>query len=109
MDIPEIDVDELARRWQAGATVIDVREPDEYEEGHVPGAVLIPLGEVPERRGRDPGRAARCWSSARAAAGAAGPRSSCARQGVDAINVAGGTHGLDRRRPPGRSGATDRG
>ena len=27
-------------------TVVDVREPDEYAEGHIPGAVLIPLGTI---------------------------------------------------------------
>ena len=25
---------------------MDVREPDEYEMGHIPGAVLLPLGQV---------------------------------------------------------------
>ena len=29
--------------------LIDVRQPREYEGGHLPGAVLIPLGELPER------------------------------------------------------------
>lgn len=28
--------------------MIDVREPDEYREGHIPGAQLVPLGSVPE-------------------------------------------------------------
>lgn len=26
--------------------VLDVREPDEFENGHIPGAVLLPLGSV---------------------------------------------------------------
>jgi rhodanese-related sulfurtransferase len=30
-------------------TVLDVREPQEYEEGHIPGARLIPLSELPDR------------------------------------------------------------
>lgn len=30
------------------ATVVDVREPNEYAEGHIPGAVNIPLGSFPE-------------------------------------------------------------
>ena len=47
--VPEIDIAEAARRHAAGAVVIDVREPSEYVEGHVPGAPLIPLGEVMER------------------------------------------------------------
>lgn len=49
MAVPEIDVAELALRHAAGVTVIDVRNPDEYVEGHVPGAVLIPLPELGAR------------------------------------------------------------
>jgi rhodanese-related sulfurtransferase len=44
--VQEIDVDQLAERLASGGRVVDVREPDEYEEGHVPGAVLVPLGTV---------------------------------------------------------------
>jgi len=29
--------------------LVDVRSPREYERGHLPGARLIPLGELPER------------------------------------------------------------
>jgi len=29
--------------------ILDVREPYEYEAGHIPGVVLIPLGELPNR------------------------------------------------------------
>jgi rhodanese-related sulfurtransferase len=49
VDVPEITVDEADERRQQGAPVLDVREPDEYENGHVPGAVHIPLGDVPDR------------------------------------------------------------
>ncbi|HUN22724.1 MAG TPA: rhodanese-like domain-containing protein [Anaerolineales bacterium] len=28
---------------------LDVREPDEYNAGHIPNVVLIPMGEVPSR------------------------------------------------------------
>jgi rhodanese-related sulfurtransferase len=31
-----------------GVTVIDVREPDEFASGHIPGAVNIPLQTVPD-------------------------------------------------------------
>ena len=35
-----------AQAWQAacGALLIDVREPDEFAAGHVPGAVNVPRG-----------------------------------------------------------------
>jgi rhodanese-related sulfurtransferase len=29
--------------------LIDVRQPKEYERGHLPGAKLIPLGELKDR------------------------------------------------------------
>lgn len=39
---------EKAKQMMAapGAVVVDVREPGEYAEGHVPGAVLLPLGTI---------------------------------------------------------------
>ena len=46
MSISEASVDELESALQAGAQLVDVREPDEYEAGHVRGAVLVPLATV---------------------------------------------------------------
>jgi rhodanese-related sulfurtransferase len=46
----EVDVDTLAEAHAEGAVVLDVRNPDEYEAGHVPGAKLIPLGELGARQ-----------------------------------------------------------
>ncbi|MCK5511681.1 MAG: hypothetical protein KAI96_02670 [Thermodesulfovibrionia bacterium] len=34
---------------KADVELIDVREPQEYEEGHLPGALLIPMSELPNR------------------------------------------------------------
>ncbi len=39
----------LEERAEGSYTLLDVREPEEYEEGHIPGAVLIPLSELPDR------------------------------------------------------------
>lgn len=92
MTVPEIDVTALAALHAAGATVIDVRNPDEYEAGHVPGARLIPLPEVPERVAEIPlgepvylicavgGRSMRAAEFLTA-------------QGADVTNIAGGTKG----------------
>lgn len=40
--------DALALR-EAGAFVLDVRQPDEWAAGHIPDATLIPLGELSAR------------------------------------------------------------
>ncbi len=45
----ETDLADLAAAHRDGAVVVDVREPDEYAGGHVPGAVNIPLKTVPDR------------------------------------------------------------
>ena len=50
--IPAVDVKELRRRLEAEGPkpyLLDVREPWEYLAGHVPGAQLIPLGELEQR------------------------------------------------------------
>ncbi|MCF8055534.1 MAG: hypothetical protein K9K37_02725 [Desulfocapsa sp.] len=31
--------------------LLDVRQPKEYEKGHIPGAMLIPVKELTERMG----------------------------------------------------------
>ena len=38
-----------AFRADPGAVLIDVREPDEYAEGRIPGSRNIPLSELEER------------------------------------------------------------
>jgi len=45
----EGSVAEAAQMRQAGAFILDVREPEEWAQAHIPGAVLIPLGELPAR------------------------------------------------------------
>jgi rhodanese-related sulfurtransferase len=90
MAIPEITVDELADLLPAGIRLIDVRNPDEYDEARVAGAVLIPLAEVPGRvdefRSDGPtyvicARGARSMRACEVAAD----------QGIECVNVAGGT------------------
>lgn len=39
----------LADKKKGEVALIDVREPREYEEGHVPGALLMPMSELPNR------------------------------------------------------------
>jgi rhodanese-related sulfurtransferase len=90
VSVPEISTDELAARLDAGAFVLDVRQPDEYESGHVPGARLIPLAEVPDRLGELPADEELlviCRSGVRSLTAA----EFLVQQGIPAVNVAGGT------------------
>jgi adenylyltransferase/sulfurtransferase len=50
-EIFSISVRELKRKMDKGEalTLIDVREPDEYEIAKIPGSRLIPLGELQQR------------------------------------------------------------
>lgn len=41
-----IEPPEAGRRQTDGALLVDVREPDEWREGHAPGATHIPLGQL---------------------------------------------------------------
>ena len=34
---------------ESGYIILDAREQDEYDEGHIPGAILIPYGEIADR------------------------------------------------------------
>lgn len=44
--IDEVDPTVAQREYMAGARLIDVREPYEFDAGHAPGAELIPLGRL---------------------------------------------------------------
>src|ERR1044072_1335054 len=44
--IREINPPDAHTRHQAGATLIDVREQVEWDAGHIPGAMFIPLGQL---------------------------------------------------------------
>jgi hydroxyacylglutathione hydrolase len=105
--IDQIDPRDAARE-RDGAIVLDVREPAEWEQGHVPGAIHIPYGRLRERMGELPaGRRVLAYC-------ASGIRSSLATTllrsgGYDVANVRGGFHawknaGLPIERPEGEPG-----
>ena len=48
MHLPEIDVEELERRLVGGASVVDVREHDEWASLRIANTRLIPLATIPE-------------------------------------------------------------
>lgn len=68
--VPEVTATALQAEITAGKApfILDVREPHEWQIGRIPGAVLIPLGELPKRLSElDKNRAivAQCRSGAR--------------------------------------------
>lgn len=46
--ITQIDAVELLDRQNRGQVVLDVRNASEFRAGHIPGALHIPLGRIPE-------------------------------------------------------------
>lgn len=54
-DLPaNVSVSEAAERFAKGAFLLDVRQPEEWAEKHIEGAVLIPLGELESRMNEIP-------------------------------------------------------
>ena len=41
--------DLLAANLKGDVVFLDVRQPNEYEKGHIPGAKLIPVGQLDKR------------------------------------------------------------
>ena len=95
----EVTTDAFAAARADGACTIDVREPHEYVAGHVPGARLVPVAEVPRRLHEIP-RKGRvyviCGSGNRSFAVAA----DLIAAGYDAWSVHGGTSGWERTGRP---------
>lgn len=99
METPEIEIDELERRLAGGASLLDVREDDEWATSHIDGASHIAVGTIPDRLGEIPtdgpiyvicargGRSARAVEFLR-------------QHEIEAINVVGGMMAwLDAQKP----------
>lgn len=46
--VTEVSPDEVESRLEE-LQVVDIRQPRNFEEGHVPGAINVPLAELPRR------------------------------------------------------------
>lgn len=90
---PSVSVHEAVERQKSGATIVDVREADEFDAISAPGAVLVPLSQIQREglaafsaSGVDPhqqGLLLICRSGGRSGM-------VCEALGENAINVAGG-------------------
>lgn len=84
-DVPAVSVSELPE----DVVLLDVREHDEWVAGHAPGAVHVPLAQVPARLDEIPSDEVVhvvCRSGGRSAQATAWLN----RNGYDAVNVSGG-------------------
>jgi rhodanese-related sulfurtransferase len=87
--VPEVEVRSLPDPLPEGLTVLDVREPHEWEAGHIPDAVHIPMMSVPAELSSIPADGpvlVVCAVGARSARVTAFLQ----QQGVEASNLAGG-------------------
>ena len=87
----EIDVEGLAVALEAGVRLVDVRESDEYTAGHIPGALHVPLGEVPDRLQEVGGGRSTVYFVCKGGARSAHACEIVRASGVDTVNVVGGT------------------
>ena len=90
MQNSELDPTEVSKRHEAGEIqLVDVREQFEYDAGHVPGSLHLPMNEVVTRAGeidKDKPVAFICLMGARSQMVADHFRA----QGYDSYNVTGG-------------------
>lgn len=86
--VPTVSIEGVPHPLPEGLVVLDVREPEEWEHGHIEGALHIPLSLLPVRRGELPDAQTLvvCKVGGRSAQAAAWLQ----QQGHDAVNLAGG-------------------
>lgn len=87
----EVTIDQLADALEENAYVLDVRNPDEYAEKRVPGVVLIPLPELPERISEVPDDR-QIWVICAAGVRSMKAATQLEEAGRQAVSVAGGTN-----------------
>ncbi len=86
---PQVSARTAASLVETGALLLDVREPDEWQEGHAPQATLIPMADVQTRCNelpKDRRVVVVCRSGGRSAA----ITDALVAKGFDAVNLTGG-------------------
>ncbi len=95
----EVTTDAFAAARADGACTIDVREPHEYVAGHVPGARLVPVADVPRALHRIP-RTGRVYVICDSGNRSSRVTAELVAAGFDAWSVGGGTSGWERTGRP---------
>jgi hydroxyacylglutathione hydrolase len=102
--VPTVHIDALEPRWRSGEVqVLDVREPDEWEEFHLPGSLSVPYHEIPRRLGElETSRPIACVCSSDVRSGVA--VGLLQRAGFEAVHVLDGIEAWRHRGYPVESG-----
>ena len=83
--IKSVTTDELQSVLKEKPVILDVREPHEFKNGHIPGAKNVPLGTIGTYTGKSPVYVI-CASGGRSTQAT----KKLTKMGVDATNVKGG-------------------
>jgi rhodanese-related sulfurtransferase len=86
----EVSIDQLHDSLADGAFLIDVREVAEYQSGHVPGAIHIPLGALHENLNEIP-KGQQVWIICQSGGRSMKAANALEDLGYTAVSVAGGT------------------
>jgi rhodanese-related sulfurtransferase len=49
VEVPQAQIADVPSNFDGSVVLLDVREDDEWQRGHAPGAQHIPMGQVPSR------------------------------------------------------------
>ena len=88
----EVSIQELSEALNENVLVLDVREGWEFQDGHVPNALHMPLSEVSERL-EELSKEQKIWVICQSGGRSMTAAKYLETQGFDAVSVATGTGG----------------
>lgn len=87
---PTVTAADAIRLVSEGATLLDVRENNEWNAGHAPGAIHIPAGQVSAQAQRRLPKSKQVIVVCRSGGRARGATNSLRAMGIEALNLRGG-------------------
>jgi rhodanese-related sulfurtransferase len=87
--VPTISLDQVPDPLPEGVTVLDVREPAEWQHGHIDGSVHVPMAQVPEHLA-ELGDAGQLLVVCKVGGRSARVVQYLVQNGIDAVNLDGG-------------------
>lgn len=92
-DIPTVDAGRVAVPVPFDLLVLDVREDDEWQAGHIEGALHVRLAQLPGRVSEIDSAGGQVLAVCRSGGRSAQATAFLRRHGHDAVNLGGGMHG----------------